>query len=68
VKIEVGKKYLTRSGNTVACRATGAANFLCVYTKTVENHQMLMGRQQLWKEDGSWVAFPGGVHDIVNEA
>ena len=73
MKLQVGHRYLTKSGNTVKCIAKGEGPvgrylFTCQYEKTIEGHEALIGRAQQWTDDGVWVEFPGGIHDIVKAA
>ena len=69
MKLEVGENYLTKCGNTVYCFRKCDEGYWCRYLKVIDGHENLMNieiwNNQLWSEDGSWVGFPGGIHDII---
>ena len=65
MKLEVGQEYLTKSGNVVRCVAKVDKRTICRYTKVIEGHESLMEEAQNWRENGEWLQYPGGIHDIV---
>ena len=67
MKLEVGKKYVTKSSNVVRCVAKVDGKCICRYTKVIEGHEGLMDKAQNWAENGEWSQYPGGIHDIVGE-
>lgn len=69
MKLVVGRKYFTKCGNKVAClHKFGDGTYLGQYEKTIEGHETLKGLNQMWRENGDWNKFPGGIHDIVKSA
>lgn len=74
LEIRVKSRYQTKAGNMVECLAIqegkdGKKYALCSYVKiSVEGHWSLMKTVDRWSVDGKWLAFPGGIHDIVCEA
>lgn len=72
--MEVGKEYISRVGNLVKViereeieNAPGTFAYKGHCSKAVKGHEALEGKIQSFSEDGSWVAYPGGVHDLVRE-
>lgn len=69
MNLKVGKKYLTKCGNTVTCFRKDEEGFWCRYEKVIVGHEALLDiedwTKQRWSESGSWLKHPGGIHDIV---
>ena len=69
MQLKVGEDYLTKCGNTVTCFRESDEGFWCRYVKVIEGHESLIDieelTKQLWSENGLWVKYPGGIHDIV---
>lgn len=78
MKIEVKKTYVSKVGNVIEVfertedkDAAGAPVFKYKgkVTQAVSGHEALIEARaihEFW-EDGKWIAFPGGIHDLVKE-
>jgi len=71
MKLQQHKQYTTKIGNIVECLAVqkdgeGVEYALCAY-KAIKaaGFENLKNMAQKWSMDGKWLAFPGGIHDIV---
>lgn len=65
--LKVGAKYVTKSENIVKCVAKLDDYNICRYTKVIDGHESLMDKAENWGENGKWLQFPGGIHDIVKK-
>lgn len=72
--IAVGKEYVSRHGNCLKIfereerkDKPGEFYYKGLLTEVMEDHKSIKGKTHVFFEDGKWVAFPGGIHDLVKE-
>lgn len=74
MKVEAGKKYLTKAGDTVQVDKIfgefASGHFVAFGPSDENGHRKSYwgNRGSQWNFNGAWTEYPGGIYDLVKEA
>lgn len=64
MKLQIGRKYITKAGNVLECVSMLGESYVCRYLQTIADHRSRANTTELYCRNGKLISFPNSDHDI----